>query len=97
MLQQAIEEDEQGDKDDAIQLYAKAVEYVTKYPELMQGELRRIALQALDRAETLKGKLKIKIVTVFMFYLFHCYFVLNIYRASQEKMSLLTVAKVGKT
>lgn len=56
LLQQAIDEDEQGDKDDAIELYAKAVEYVTKYPELMQGELRRIALQALDRAETLKGK-----------------------------------------
>lgn len=55
-MQQAIDEDEQGDKDDAIDLYAKAVEYVTKYPELMQGELRRIALQALDRAETLKGK-----------------------------------------
>lgn len=65
-MQQAIEEDEQGDKDDAIQLYAKAVEYVTKYPELMQGELRSIALQALDRAETLKGKFKTKIFAAFI-------------------------------
>lgn len=55
LIQQAIEEDEQGDKDDAIELYAKAVEYVTEYPELMQGELKRIALQALERAEELKG------------------------------------------
>lgn len=55
LFQQAIEEDEQGDKDDAIELYAKAVEYVTENSELMQGELKRIALQALERAEELKG------------------------------------------
>lgn len=56
LLQQAIEEDENGDKDDAIELYAKAVEYITENPELMHGELKNFALQALDRAEALKGK-----------------------------------------
>ncbi|CAG9767404.1 unnamed protein product [Ceutorhynchus assimilis] len=55
LLQQAIEEDEQGDKDDAIELYAKAVEYVTKHPDLMQGDLRALAIRALERAEELKG------------------------------------------
>nr|CAI5847065.1 unnamed protein product [Callosobruchus analis] len=55
LLQQAIEEDEQGDKDEAIELYAQAVEYCTQYPDLMQGELKTLILQALDRAEELKG------------------------------------------
>lgn len=55
LLQQAIEEDEQGDKEDAIELYAKAVEYVTENPELLQGEFKNLALQALERAEILKG------------------------------------------
>lgn len=55
LLQQAIEEDEQGDKDDAIELYAKAIEYATENPELMQGELKKVVLQALERAEELKG------------------------------------------
>lgn len=55
LLQQAIDEDEQGDKEDAIELYAKAVEYVTENPELMQNELKKLALQALERAEELKG------------------------------------------
>lgn len=55
LLQQAIEEDEQGDKEDAIELYAKAIEYVTENQELMQGELKKVAIQALERAEELKG------------------------------------------
>lgn len=55
LLQQAIEEDEQGDKEDAIELYAKTVEYVTENPELMQGEFKKLAVQALERAEELKG------------------------------------------
>ncbi|KAG5896976.1 hypothetical protein JTB14_018491 [Gonioctena quinquepunctata] len=55
LLQQAIEEDEQGDQEDAIELYAKAVEYITQFPEFMQGELKALTLQALDRAEKLKG------------------------------------------
>lgn len=56
LLQQAIDEDEQGDEENAIELYAKAVEYVTENPEIMQGELKRLTLQALERAEELKGK-----------------------------------------
>lgn len=59
LLQQAVEEDEAGDKEDAIELYAKAIEFITHHPDLMQGELRQLALQALDRAEALKGKLAI--------------------------------------
>ncbi|KAF7284586.1 hypothetical protein GWI33_021868 [Rhynchophorus ferrugineus] len=55
LLQQAIEEDEQGDAKDAIELYANAVEYITKYPEVLQGELKQLTLQALERAEFLKG------------------------------------------
>ncbi|RZC40647.1 Peptidase C2 and/or MIT domain containing protein, partial [Asbolus verrucosus] len=55
LLQQAIEEDEAGDKEDAIELYAKAIEFITQFPDLMQGELKQLALQALDRAEALKG------------------------------------------
>ncbi|CAG9856353.1 unnamed protein product [Phyllotreta striolata] len=55
LLNQAIEEDEAGDKEDAIKLYTKAIEYVTQCPDLMQGELKSLVLQALDRAEELKG------------------------------------------
>ncbi|KAL1494017.1 hypothetical protein ABEB36_009690 [Hypothenemus hampei] len=55
LLQQAIAEDEQGEKEDAVELYTKAVEFIAKHPDLMNGELRSLALQALDRAETLKG------------------------------------------
>ncbi|CAG9812881.1 unnamed protein product [Phaedon cochleariae] len=55
LLQQAIEEDEHGDKQDAIELYAKAVEYITQFPDLIQGDLKSLTLQALDRAEDLKG------------------------------------------
>lgn len=56
LLQQAIEEDEEGDKENAIEFYAKAVEYATENPEIMQGELKRLTLQALERAEELKGE-----------------------------------------
>ena len=55
LLQQAIEEDEAGDKEDAIELYAKAIEFITQFPDLMQGELKQLALQGLERAEALKG------------------------------------------
>lgn len=55
LLQQAIEEDEQGDKDDATELYTKAVEYITQFPDLFQGDLKVLTLKALDRAEELKG------------------------------------------
>ncbi|XP_063916671.1 calpain-7-like [Zophobas morio] len=55
LLQQAIEEDEAGDKEDAIELYAKVIEFITQFPDLMQGELKQLALQGLERAEALKG------------------------------------------
>lgn len=55
LLNQAIDEDEAGDKEDAIELYAKAIEYITQFPDLMQGDLKSLTLQALDRAEELKG------------------------------------------
>ncbi|KAJ8943274.1 hypothetical protein NQ318_017292 [Aromia moschata] len=41
LLQQAIDEDEQGDKQDAIELYTQAIEYITQYPDLMQGIRKR--------------------------------------------------------
>lgn len=55
LLQQAIQEDESGDKEEAIELYAQAVEYITQYPNLMKGELKQLIMQGLERAETLKG------------------------------------------
>ena len=55
LMQQALDADGAGVKDTAIELYSNAIEYVTKHPELMQGELKELALNALDRAETLKG------------------------------------------
>nr|XP_023013674.1 calpain-7-like [Leptinotarsa decemlineata] len=58
LLQQAIEEDEKGDKADAIQLYAKAVGYISQFPELRNTVLKKVTLQALDRAEELKGILR---------------------------------------
>lgn len=64
LLQQAIDEDELGDKEDAVELYAKAIEYITQFPDLMQGDLKTLTLQALDRAEELKGRM------VFFVYLY---------------------------
>lgn len=55
LLQQALDADSAGLKDTAVDLYTKAIEYVTQHPELMQGELRELVLQALERAEDIKG------------------------------------------
>lgn len=57
LLQQALDVDSAGLKETAVNLYTKAIEYVTQYPELMQGELRELVMQALERAEELKGML----------------------------------------
>lgn len=59
MLQQALDADAEGFKDTAVQLYTKAIEFVTQHPELMHGELKEIVLKALERAEHLKGIMKI--------------------------------------
>ncbi|KAK9883715.1 hypothetical protein WA026_001902 [Henosepilachna vigintioctopunctata] len=55
LIQQAVDEDEKGDKEDAIELYAKAIEYITQNTDLMQTDLKVLALRALERAESLKG------------------------------------------
>lgn len=55
LLQQALDADSAGLKETAVNLYTKAIEYVTQYPELMQGELRELVMQALERAEDIKG------------------------------------------
>lgn len=56
LLQQALDADMEGFKDTAVELYTKAIEYVTKHPELMHGELRELVIKALERAEDLKGE-----------------------------------------
>lgn len=61
LMQQALDADAAGLKDTAVGLYTDAIEYVTQNPELMQGELKELAIKALERAESLKGKIKILI------------------------------------
>lgn len=65
LLQQAIDEDESGDTEDAIELYTKAIEYITQNPSLLQGDLKDLALRALERAEKLKGTNKNRIINFF--------------------------------
>lgn len=55
LLQQALEADAEGFKDSAVELYTKAIEYVTQHPDLMHGELKELVIKALERAEDLKG------------------------------------------
>lgn len=55
LLQQALDADVEGLKDVAVDLYTNAIEYVTKHPELMRGELKELIMEALERAEHLKG------------------------------------------
>lgn len=62
LMRQGLDEDEAGNKDDAIDLYSEAVELCLKAKKLtadtdLQRKLMNLAKQALDRAETLK-KLK---------------------------------------
>ncbi|KAJ8965118.1 hypothetical protein NQ314_004343 [Rhamnusium bicolor] len=65
LLQQAIDEDEQGEREDAVELYTKAIEYITQFPDLMQGELKALTLRALDRAEELKERPLVYIINSF--------------------------------
>ncbi|KAB0794256.1 hypothetical protein PPYR_13876 [Photinus pyralis] len=55
LLEQALDADAAGLKDDAIQLYANAIEYVTQNSELLHGELKDVIIRGLERAEELKG------------------------------------------
>lgn len=56
ILSQALDADERGDKEGAIGHYTNAVERILKIsdPELRQ-RLNKYAVQALDRAEELRG------------------------------------------
>lgn len=56
ILQQALDADESGDKDAAVELYTKAVETILKIGDpALRERLNKYAVQALDRAEELRG------------------------------------------
>lgn len=56
ILRQALDADENGDKDDAVELYTKAVETILKIGDpALRERLNKYAVQALDRAEELRG------------------------------------------
>uniref|UniRef100_A0A3B4EFF6 Calpain catalytic domain-containing protein n=1 Tax=Pygocentrus nattereri TaxID=42514 RepID=A0A3B4EFF6_PYGNA len=59
LVTQAFEEDEKGNSDEAIELYSQAVELCIQASsetsdQALQGKLKQLARQALDRAEGLK-------------------------------------------
>lgn len=56
ILRQALDADENGDKDNAVELYTKAVEIILKISDpAIKERLNKYAVQALDRAEELRG------------------------------------------
>ena len=56
ILSSALDADERGDKEQAVELYTKAVEFVLKIGDAKTREqLNKYAVQALDRAEELRG------------------------------------------
>ncbi|XP_064410988.1 calpain-7 isoform X2 [Latimeria chalumnae] len=60
LVTQAFDEDERGNADEAIELYTETVELCLKTAnetsdQTLQGKLKQVARQALDRAEALKG------------------------------------------
>ncbi|TSK16117.1 Calpain-7 [Bagarius yarrelli] len=60
LVTQAFEEDEKGNSDEAIELYTQAVELCIQTSnetsdQALQGKLKQLARQALDRAEGLKN------------------------------------------
>lgn len=55
-LSNALDADEKGDKDLAIEYYSKAVELVLKISDpALKEHLNKYAIQALERAEELRG------------------------------------------
>ncbi|KAL4222516.1 calpain 7 [Mactra antiquata] len=61
LIKQAFEEDDLGNSQEAIDLYTEAVELCLKLRDStndpgLQGKVKRLATQALDRAEALKKK-----------------------------------------
>lgn len=56
ILRQALDADENGDKDAAVELYTKAVETILKIGDpVLRERLNKYAVQSLDRAEELRG------------------------------------------
>lgn len=56
ILSSALDADERGEKEQAVELYTKAVEFILKIADPKTRELlNKYAVQALDRAEELRG------------------------------------------
>lgn len=55
LMEQALDADAAELKDTAVELYSDAIEFCTKNPEIMHGEVRDLVMQALERAEVIKG------------------------------------------
>lgn len=55
LMEQALDADAADLKETAVDLYSDAIEFCTKNPEIMQGEVRDLVMQALERAEAIKG------------------------------------------
>lgn len=56
ILSSALDADEQGDKEKAVEFYTKAVETILKISDpAVRERLNKYAVQALDRAEELRG------------------------------------------
>lgn len=56
ILSSALDADERGEKEQAVELYTKAVEFILKISDAKTREqLNKYAVQALDRAEELRG------------------------------------------
>lgn len=56
ILSSALDADEQGDKEKAVEFYTKAVETILKISDpAVREKLNKYAVQALDRAEELRG------------------------------------------
>lgn len=56
ILSQALDADESGDKENAVNYYTKAVELILQIKDAtIKEQLNKYAVQALDRAEELRG------------------------------------------
>lgn len=56
ILSKALDADENGDKDEAVEFYTKTVELILKLKDpSVKERLNKYAVQSLDRAEELRG------------------------------------------
>lgn len=62
LMEQALDADNAGLKDTAVELYTNAIEFCTTNPDIFQGEVRDLVMQALERAEAIKGKVNVPII-----------------------------------